>query len=183
MGQEKKKKDITLENNNYEYNELLSRIYSLISKNNPEMNPGEREQVKIQLPHVARIGTKKTLITNFNDISKSLHRYPEHIKDFMLCELGTTGSFNDKSQLVIRGVFKQTQIESIIKIYCKEYVICHECNSPNTILQKDIRLTFLQCDKCKSRYTVASIKSGFQAITSNRRHMRYKTVVQPPLQF
>lgn len=39
---------------------------------------------------------------------------------------------------------------------------CHTCRSPDTILQKDTRLFFLQCEACGSRCSVASIKSGFQ---------------------
>lgn len=46
--------------------------------------------------------------------------------------------------------------------YIKEYVTCHTCRSPDTILQKDTRLFFLQCETCGSRCSVASIKSGFQ---------------------
>lgn len=46
--------------------------------------------------------------------------------------------------------------------YIKEYVTCHTCRSPDTILQKDTRLFFLQCEACGSRCSVASIKSGFQ---------------------
>lgn len=46
--------------------------------------------------------------------------------------------------------------------YIKEYVTCHTCRSPDTILQKDARLYFLQCEQCNSRCSVAPIKSGFQ---------------------
>lgn len=50
--------------------------------------------------------------------------------------------------------------------YIKEYVTCHTCRSPDTILQKDTRLFFLQCEACGSRCSVASIKSGFQVYKS-----------------
>ncbi|VEN59434.1 unnamed protein product [Callosobruchus maculatus] len=59
--------------------------------------------------------------------------------------------------------------------YIKEYVTCHTCRSPDTILQKDTRLFFLQCETCGSRCSVASIKSGFQAVTSKRAAIRAKT--------
>lgn len=44
---------------------------------------------------------------------------------------------------------------------------CHTCRSPDTILQKDTRLFFLQCEACGSRCSVASIKSGFQVNCGN----------------
>ena len=53
-------------------------------------------------------------------------------------------------------------MENVLRRYVKEYVTCHTCRSPDTILQKDTRLFFLQCETCGSRCSVASIKSGFQ---------------------
>lgn len=80
----------------------------------------------------------------------------------MLAELGTSGSVDGNSQLIIKGRFQQKQIENVLRRYIKEYVTCHTCRSPDTILQKDTRLFFLQCETCGSRCSVASIKSGFQ---------------------
>jgi Domain found in IF2B/IF5 len=53
-------------------------------------------------------------------------------------------------------------MENVLRRYVKEYVTCHTCRSPDTILQKETRLFFLQCETCGSRCSVASIKSGFQ---------------------
>lgn len=92
----------------------------------------------------------------------SLHRQPKHLLDFLLAELGTSGSVDGNSQLIIKGRFQQKQIEIVLRRYIKEYVTCHTCRSPNTILQKDTRIFFLQCEDCGSRCSVASIKSGFQ---------------------
>jgi translation initiation factor 2 beta subunit (eIF-2beta)/eIF-5 len=91
-----------------------------------------------------------------------LHRQPKHLLDFLLAELGTSGSVDGNSQLIIKGRFQQKQIENVLRRYIKEYVTCHTCRSPETILQKDTRLFFLQCETCGSRCSVASIKSGFQ---------------------
>lgn len=76
--------------------------------------------------------------------------------------MGTSGSVDGNSQLIIKGRFQQKQIENVLRRYIKEYVTCHTCRSPDTILQKDTRLFFLQCETCGSRCSVASIKSGFQ---------------------
>lgn len=92
-----------------------------------------------------------------------MHRQPKHLLDFLLAELGTSGSVDGNSQLIIKGRFQQKQIENVLRRYIKEYVTCHTCRSPDTILQKDTRLFFLQCETCGSRCSVASIKSGFQA--------------------
>lgn len=99
----------------------------------------------------------------------SLHRQPKHLLDFLLAELGTSGSVDGNSQLIIKGRFQQKQIEIVLRRYIKEYVTCHTCRSPNTILQKDTRIFFLQCEDCGSRCSVASIKSGFQVICQLRK--------------
>ena len=100
----------------------------------------------------------------YKQICKTLHRQPKHLLDFLLAELGTSGSVDGNSQLIIKGRFQQKQIENVLRRYIKEYVTCHTCRSPDTILQKDTRLFFLQCETCGSRCSVASIKSGFQVI-------------------
>ena len=58
--------------------------------------------------------------------------------------------------------------------YIKEYVTCHTCRSPDTILQKQTRLFFLQCMTCHSRCSVQCIKTGFQAVTGKRSVNRAK---------
>ena len=63
---------------------------------------------------------------------------------------------------------------SLCLISAEEYVTCHTCRSPDTILQKDTRLYFLQCETCHSRCSVASIKTGFQAVTGKRAQLRAK---------
>ncbi|GAB1287104.1 Eukaryotic translation initiation factor 2 subunit 2 [Apodemus speciosus] len=84
------------------------------------------------------------------------------------------GSIDGNNQLVIKGRFQQKQIENVLRRYIKEYVTCHTCRSPDTILQKDTRLYFLQCETCHSRCSVASIKTGFQAVTGKRAQLRAK---------
>ncbi len=66
------------------------------------------------------------------------------------------------------------QLSNCLFVFTEEYVTCHTCRSPDTILQKDTRLYFLQCETCHSRCSVASIKTGFQAVTGKRAQLRAK---------
>jgi len=158
----------------YTYDELLELVFNIIKEKNPEI-AGERKKLVMRPPQVLRVGTKKSSFANFIDICKSLHRQPKHVQAFLLTELGTSGSVDANNQLIIKGRFQQKQIESVLKKYIKEYVSCQTCRSPETILQKDTRLFFLQCETCGSRRSVASIKSGFQAVTGKRAAIRAKT--------
>ncbi|NP_001166186.1 eukaryotic translation initiation factor 2 subunit 2 [Nasonia vitripennis] len=159
----------------YTYDELLARVFNIMKEKNPDMVAGKKQKFVMRPPQVVRIGTKKTSFSNFTEICKTLHRQPKHLLDFLLAELGTSGSVDGNSQLIIKGRFQQKQIENVLRRYIKEYVTCHTCRSPDTILQKDTRLFFLQCETCGSRCSVASIKSGFQAVTGKRAAIRAKT--------
>ncbi|XP_053705512.1 eukaryotic translation initiation factor 2 subunit 2 isoform X2 [Synchiropus splendidus] len=158
----------------YTYDELLNRVFNIMREKNPDMVAGEKRKFVMKPPQVVRVGTKKTSFVNFTDICKLLHRQPKHLLAFLLAELGTSGSIDGNNQLVIKGRFQQKQIENVLRRYIKEYVTCHTCRSPETILQKDTRLYFLQCETCHSRCSVASIKTGFQAVTGKRAQLRAK---------
>ena len=103
-----------------------------------------------------------------------LHRQPKHLLAFLFAELGTTGALDGSSQLVMKGKFQQKHIENVLRRYIKEYVTCHTCRSPDTILNKETRLFFLQCMTCHSRCSVLTIKTGFQAVTGKRSAIRAK---------
>jgi translation initiation factor 2 subunit 2 len=147
----------------YAYQELLDRIFSLLRERNP--NLAERKRHVMPPPALARIGTRKTMWSNFDQICKTMHRNPDHVMTFVLAELGTEGSIDGNLRLVIKGKFVQRQIESLLKKYIVEYVTCHMCRNPDTTLTRDpiTRLYFLQCESCNSRRSVAPIKAGFHA--------------------
>ena len=76
----------------------------------------------------------------YNEVSKKLNRSSDHVIQFLLAELGTTGSIDQSQALIIRGRFQQKQIEAVIKRYVQEYVQCKTCKSPDTVLHKENRL-------------------------------------------
>jgi len=159
----------------YTYDEMLKRVFDIMREKNPDMIAGERKKFNMKPPRVMRVGTKKTSFSNFKEICKMLHRQPEHLLLFLLAELGTSGSIDGADQLIIKGRFQPKQIENVLRSYIKEYVTCHTCKSRDTMLQRDTRLYFLQCETCGSRCSVTTIKSGFQAVTGKRAAIRAKT--------
>lgn len=158
----------------YTYEDLLTRVFDIMREKDPNRDTENRKKLVMKPPQILRIGTKKSSFVNFLETCKLLHRIPQHVQSFLLVELGTSGSVDGNNQLIIKGRFEQRQIENVLRRYIKEYVTCHTCHSPDTILQKDTRLFFLQCEACGSRCSVTSIKSGFQAVTGKRAAMRAK---------
>jgi translation initiation factor 2 subunit 2 len=66
-------------------------------------------------------------------------------------ELQTSVSINQDGGLVITGMFKQPGLLKIFTNYIKEYVTCKECNSCDTEIIKENRITYLKCNKCLSK--------------------------------
>lgn len=156
----------------YTYDELLTRVFNIIKEKNPDMITGEKKKFVMKPPQVARVGTKKTSFSNFADICKLLRRQEKHLLNFLLAELGTSGSLDIQKQLTIKGRFQQKQIENVLRRYIKEYVTCHTCRSPDTQMAKEDRLFFLKCENCGATCSVAPIKSGFQAQVGRRAAQR-----------
>ncbi|KAJ1447928.1 domain found in IF2B/IF5-domain-containing protein [Pelagophyceae sp. CCMP2097] len=158
---------------NYTYQELLDRVVGILQENNPELSEKRRHTMKP--PQLMRVGTKKTLWVNFQEICKMMRRNPEHVFQFFMAELGTEGSIDGTQRLVIRGKYVPKYIESLLRKYIVEYVTCQMCRSPNTTLTRDSvsRLHFNHCQDCGSSRSVAPIRAGFHAQTrADRRALR-----------
>ncbi|VDM16701.1 unnamed protein product [Hydatigera taeniaeformis] len=162
-------------NTGYPYDMLLARVFAQIQAHNPELMSDTKRRLVMAPPCMARVGTKKTHFTNFNGICRSLNRDPAHLSAYLFAELGTTGSVDANGALLIRGKYQAKHIEPVLRNYARTYVLCSTCQSPDTELSRDSRLLFLQCKTCRSRVTVKSVTSGFQAVTGKRAAIRAKT--------
>ncbi len=108
----------------YTYDELLNRVFNIIKEKNPDMITGEKKKFVMKPPQVARVGTKKTSFSNFADICKLLRRQEKHLLNFLLAELGTSGSLDIQKQLTIKGRFQQKQIENVLRRYISKLYLC-----------------------------------------------------------
>uniref|UniRef100_A0A915EGN5 Eukaryotic translation initiation factor 2 subunit 2 n=1 Tax=Ditylenchus dipsaci TaxID=166011 RepID=A0A915EGN5_9BILA len=156
----------------YSYDELLDMVFGIMREKNPDLAAGKKKTFLMKPPQVARAGSKKTAFTNFAEICRLLKRQPKHVLQFLLAELGTTGSIDGNQCLIVKGRFQQKHFENVLRKYIKEYVTCHTCRSSDTELTKDTRLFFLQCKTCGSRCSVTAIKSGFTAMIGKRAALR-----------
>lgn len=156
----------------YTYEQLLEMVFGIMRERNPELAAGEKKKFIMKPPQVARAGSKKTAFANFSEICRLLKRQPKHVLQFLLAELGTTGSIDGNSCLIVKGRFQQKHFENVLRKYIREYVTCHTCRSSDTELTKDTRLFFLECKTCASRCSVTAIKSGFTAMVGKRAALR-----------
>lgn len=151
------------------YDEMLAKLYKQIKKNSPEMLDGAAK-LKLKRPLLGRIGSKRTAWTNFTECCEKLKRTTEHVKEFILAELGTTGSIDGDNYLIIKFVYKSgtdKHFETILHKYLKEYVQCRTCMGYDTIMIRESasRLNMISCCHCKSQRSVENIKTGYHATT------------------
>lgn len=150
------------------YDEMLDRIFGML---NPDIS--SKKAFKMKPPVVVREGTKRVVLINFQEIVVSMNRTPDHLLSFMLAELGTSGSTDPQGRVTFKYAGRQAQkhMESVIKQYVKEYVLCKLCKSSDTKLNKDsaTRLYFMTCGACSASRSVNPIKSGFQAQIGKRK--------------
>lgn len=145
-------------------------MFNILKAHNPELT-GERRRTTLKPPQVAREGTKKTVFTNFMELCKSMNRNHEHVLQFLLSELGTSGSLDGTQRLIVKGRFLPKAFETVLRRYINDYVLCNSCKSVDTLLDRDsaTRIMFLRCQQCSASRTVSAIKTGYQARTVSRK--------------
>jgi translation initiation factor 2 subunit 2 len=127
---------------------LLDKLYEELEAFSPSI-----KKLSIERPEVTS-ANKKTFVVNFRNICSKLNRTEAEIKQFFENELKTTVTINMDGALVITGNYKQNGIMSILTSYLKEFVICRQCSSCDTILKKENKIMFLVCSKCLSEHAI-----------------------------
>ncbi|MBO8182684.1 MAG: translation initiation factor IF-2 subunit beta [Archaeoglobus sp.] len=132
------------------YEELLEKAYA-------EM-PAEvtrRERFEIPRVKVQREGNR-TIIKNLSQIAKTLNRSEEHLYKYMVKSLGTAGIL-ESGRIVLQGKFTEDEVQRELNGYVKEYVLCKECQSPDTEFKKEERVLFVKCLACGAKHPVRNI--------------------------
>ena len=62
-------------------------------------------------------------------------------------ELGTAGNIEGQ-RAILQGKFTHYLINERIEDYVDKYVICHECNRPDTRIIREGRIFLLKCAAC-----------------------------------
>ena len=89
----------------------------------------------------------KTVVLNFKEIAERLNRDEEHLLQFLCRELATAGVIRGE-KAEFQGKFTEEQVNRKVEKYTKMYVLCPECNKPDTKIVKQGRLYFLKCEAC-----------------------------------
>lgn len=131
------------------YDDLLAHAKEVL----PEV---EENEERFQIPKVkGHIQGVKTVISNMNQIADMLRRPIKHLLKFLTRELASTAE-QVKTLVIFGGKVSAARINEKINSYAKEFVICKECNKPDSKLTKEGDVYYFKCQACGARYTFTS---------------------------
>ncbi len=133
-----------------EYDLLLERAFD----NLPNEIQKKSIRLKIPKPIVMTTG-KKTTIKNFYSITSIINRDPKHVLKFLTKELASPGYLSDKTA-IFQGNFSNDFIFEKINYYIKNFVICKECNKPDTELIKEKNNYVIKCEACGTKRNITT---------------------------
>jgi translation initiation factor 2 subunit 2 len=135
----------------FDYNKLLKKVIEATPKK-------ELVEDRFKLPKAEIFYEgNSTVIKNFDKISDAVNRSPDLILKFLLGGLGTAGELNGP-RVVFQGKIPARDIQEKLMDYIDTFVMCSECNKPDTHLVKQGRTMLIRCDACGAFRSVKSRK-------------------------
>ncbi len=129
------------------YEQLLDKAYEKLPKT-------KQSEERFEIPNIeSEFEGNHTIIRNFVQVAITLRRDPKHMLKFFTRELAAPGSIKQQMAMIQTKVMRK-KIQQKLETYVKEYVLCKECNRPDTKLTKENRITVLICESCGAKYGV-----------------------------
>ncbi len=100
---------------------------------------------------------QKTVI-NAEKFANYIKRPIKHIARYLMHELTAPGQIDEKNNIIIGGRFSRRVVQEKLNAYIKEYVICKQCSSPDTQMNKIEENFVVKCLACGAEYPVGKIK-------------------------
>lgn len=92
----------------------------------------------------------KTVIVNMADVAKALNRPPTYPTRYFGCELGVQAQFDFKNaRFTVNGSHDCTKLQDLLDGFIRKYVLCPECDSPDTDL-KICQRKMIITQRCKA---------------------------------
>ncbi|MBI4214710.1 translation initiation factor IF-2 subunit beta [archaeon] len=98
----------------------------------------------------------QTIIRNFAEVSQKLRREPKHLVKYIAKELACIADL-DGARALLKGKFKPDQLNSRLKNYVSEYVLCDQCGKPDTTFMMVESIRYKRCEVCGARSPIKQI--------------------------
>ena len=133
------------------YEKMLEKVYK-------ELPQEAKEKKRFKLPvFESFIQGNNTFISNFIDVADEVRRDPKHLMKFLCKECATSANI-DKKRLIMKGRFREKQLNDKLVSYIREYVLCSACKKPDTSLVEFEGVDYIRCEACGARNPVRVIK-------------------------
>jgi translation initiation factor 2 subunit 2 len=127
-----------------EYDKLLEQAYKKVKV---VKTGGERfETPKVE----GQVSGKNTIITNITQIASYLRRPIDHLVKFLQKELAAPGKM-ESDRLILNTKLNSAKVNDKVQQYAKEFVICPECQKPDTEIKSEKGIKFKHCLACGAK--------------------------------
>ena len=109
----------------FEYDALLDRARDRIPT-----DISERNRWTMPNPEILVEGNQ-TIIRNFAAIVDAMDRDANHVYQYLINELGTSGT-REQVRVMLKGRVPPKRIKEKIVGYVKTYILCEQCKAPDT---------------------------------------------------
>jgi len=126
----------------------------LLEKARESLPEDIRNTSRFEIPKViGHIQGNNTIISNFFQIAKHLNRDQGQLLKYVLKELATPGKINGQ-RIIFGSKISAKLINSKIKQYVLNYVLCAECRKPDTKLIEEKGQYSIKCTACGAMHPV-----------------------------
>jgi translation initiation factor 2 subunit 2 len=115
----------------------------------PDIQP-DSDRLDVPDPNVRKEGNV-TVFENFRDVCRELSREPDHVLKFLQDEVGTSAHIDESGRARLTGDFGARRVSDAIEAYTEQYVLCSECDLPDTNIEREQGAELLQCTACGAR--------------------------------
>ena len=126
------------------YEQLLDKAYQ-------KVKVVEKSKDRFEIPAVAgQIAGRATILTNLSQIASYLRRDVNQLVKFLQKELATPGKI-ENDRLILNAKMNSQKVNEKIQLYAKEFVICPECQKPDTEIISEKGFRFKHCLACGAK--------------------------------
>ena len=98
-----------------------------------------------------RVEGSFTYYDNFEATADYLNRDTDHLLRFFQQGLATNANQSEGGRVEFTGTFRMERMETTLNEYVEDYVMCNECESPDTHFESTDGATVIACEACGAR--------------------------------
>ncbi|MBN1169604.1 translation initiation factor IF-2 subunit beta [Candidatus Micrarchaeota archaeon] len=130
-----------------DYEKLLDNVYENLPKNTTSVE-------RFEMPKFDYFSEgNKTIVKNFKAVADKIRREPAMLSKYLSKELAVPVEIKEE-RLVLQRRVVGDMLNSKLEDFVKKYVVCKECNKPDTHITDEHHIRFLVCEACGAKSTI-----------------------------